>query len=412
MESLSPLGAAAQSPLSSLTPLEEIGGRDHRTAVENRLRTLASRLPDYLEQWTGHKCPFSGVIAFQTERGPVIKHTHSPNQATLSEDQPFNALSVGKLFTATAIMQLLEEGKFLPKNPDAPVGKPVTPEEIESQLNTPLNKLLSSEEMKLLLTDEYENQGVRSEYLEALRQNSSKITLRHLLTHTSGLYNPQDAHLEASLQADDTHERYNSKEMGKYHYSNYGFRLLAIIIGKHSTQGDPKNPLKGFEGHVRERIFEPANMEGAISELDKTKEEKRKEGPDRFRIDEGISLPEKVVGDDMTYEHGNGCFHMKADDLLAFERALQHNSLFRFPHTFQKMLTPGHDLDDSALGFMLQHPGGPKGYGHSGGGDGMTSFLWTWTETNPPLTFAMLSNYENRHEVHRILEENLSKIFK
>ena len=55
--------------------------------------------------------PFSGVIAFQVEGGDPIMACHSPDQTTpLSDGQSFNALSVGKLFTATSIMQL--EKKF------------------------------------------------------------------------------------------------------------------------------------------------------------------------------------------------------------------------------------------------------------------------------------------------------------
>ena len=42
--------------------------------------------------------------------------------------------------------------------------------------------------MELQLERAYKDEKLSSEDLAALRQNSSKITLRHLLTHTSGLH--------------------------------------------------------------------------------------------------------------------------------------------------------------------------------------------------------------------------------
>ena len=371
------VGAADAQP-----PLEELGGGDYRTVVEKRLEKFAAS-PTKSD---GTAMPFSGVIAFQLEDGRIIKHAHSLDQATLNEDQPFNVLSVGKLFTATAIMQLCEEKKF------------------RLGLDTPLSELLTSEEMELQLKDAYEEEKLSSEHLEALRKNSSSITLRHLLTHTSG------------LSSMDPCEEYDPKKLGKFQYSNYGYRLLAIVIGKWSENGNPKDPLKGFERHIRERIFEPAGMQGAISEMDLPAK-----GPDRFVMGEKFRRT-KVEEKDTTYVHGNGCFRMKADDLLAFGRALQKNMFFRDEQIFQDMITPvftsqdmqrDDTLPNRGLGFLLQLPGHPEGYGHAGGGKGMTSFLWTWTATTPPLTVVMLSNYENRYDEHphRILEEKLSEIF-
>ena len=200
----------------------------------------------------------------------------------------------------------------------------------------------------------------------------------------------------------------NPSKIGKFQYSNYGYRLLAIIIGKYSSHRNQENPnpLEDFKTHIREEIFGPAGMQGAIDEMNAPKQAP---GPDRFVIDEKTSQPQKVDGSDETYAHGNGCFRMKASDLLSFGRALQQN---RFKVDLKTMLTPNDKLDDSTLGFAVPFkPGQPEGYGHFGGGIGMSSFFWTWTKTTPPLTAVVLSNYSNGRDVHHILEEKLPQIF-
>jgi hypothetical protein len=94
-------------------------------SLERRLIYLAQNLPKMLP------FPFSGVIALQAGDGPIVQACHCPQQAEFTTDQTFNALSIGKLFTATAMLQLIEDGKF--------------------SLKTPLSKLLEDDELDLPL---------------------------------------------------------------------------------------------------------------------------------------------------------------------------------------------------------------------------------------------------------------------
>src|SRR3990167_7061648 len=87
-----------------------------RLSLVGRLIYLPQHLPKMVP------FPFSGVIALQAGNGPIVQACHCPNQPEFTVDQSFNVLSIGKLFTATAVMQLIEEGKF--------------------SLNTPLSELL------------------------------------------------------------------------------------------------------------------------------------------------------------------------------------------------------------------------------------------------------------------------------
>ena len=59
------------------------------------------------------------------------------------------------------------------------------------------------------------------------------------------------------------------------------------------------------------------------------------------------------------------------------------------------------------LGFWVdrdKETGAIEGYGHPGGGPGMSSFLHTW-QTNPPITAVVLSNYSGYEMVKPELDK-------
>lgn len=106
------------------------------------------------------------MIAFQVGDGFVAQACHCPNQAEFTTDKTFNALSIGKLFTATAVMQLIEDGKF--------------------SLDTPLSELLDVDEIDLPLQPPYLEQKPDQQSLKSLKEHSAEITVEHLLSHTAG----------------------------------------------------------------------------------------------------------------------------------------------------------------------------------------------------------------------------------
>lgn len=201
--------------------------------AQNRVKDLAENLPRLLP------CPFSGRVAFEVGDGPIVQASHFPQQVTCSEECPSNVLSVGKLFTSVAVMQLQEEGRL--------------------SLDTPLSDLLTPEEMDLELRDPYLQDKPSPADLARLRANAHRITVRDLLTHRSGL----------TLTPESPPERFFEvlPENISHPYSNYGFQLLARIIGKHSPDGNAADHEAGFRNHILERIFKPADMKGAIKEI-------------------------------------------------------------------------------------------------------------------------------------------------
>ena len=101
--------------------------------IETTLADLAHNLPKKLPP---SSFVFSGVIALQSGDGEVKKAAHCPGaQSEFLPNRPFNSLSIGKLFTAVAAMQLIE-GNVQVK------GKPI-------DLDTKLSDLLTPEEFTL-----------------------------------------------------------------------------------------------------------------------------------------------------------------------------------------------------------------------------------------------------------------------
>jgi D-alanyl-D-alanine carboxypeptidase len=76
------------------------------------------------------------------------------NKIPTTIDQPYHIASIGKVFTAVLLYQLVEEKKL--------------------SLNDPISKILGPE----LLKDLFVYDGI---------DNSDKVTISHLLTHTSGI---------------------------------------------------------------------------------------------------------------------------------------------------------------------------------------------------------------------------------
>jgi CubicO group peptidase (beta-lactamase class C family) len=103
-------------------------------------------------------------------------------------------------------------------------------------------------------------------FLPALPAYADRITIRHLLTHTSGLADYED-HIPAGTTRQLTDadvlaitQRRSSPEFDagtRYHYSNTGYALLALMVERASGVS--------FASYLRERIFTPAGMTTTVA---------------------------------------------------------------------------------------------------------------------------------------------------
>jgi CubicO group peptidase (beta-lactamase class C family) len=139
----------------------------------------------------------------------------------VAERTPLHINSVSKLFTATAVMQLVEQGKL--------------------DLDTDVNEYLT----EFKIRDTYPG---------------NPVTLRHLLTHTAGFEDPLiefdrgsggDSPDLGEYLADSQPERV--RPPGQVHsYSDYGYELAGYLVQVRS--GVP------FERYVEQQIFAPLGM--------------------------------------------------------------------------------------------------------------------------------------------------------
>ncbi len=209
---------------------------------------------------------------------------------------PFHSASIGKTFTATAIVLLQEEGKL--------------------QFDDPILKYLSPEIMDSLHIYE----GV---------DYSNQITVAHLLQHQSGLPDffedePANGPSMRELLVTDTAHFWTPMELllfakdqmephfppGKgYHYSDTEYILLGMIIEN----------IRGHALHqvLEERIFRPLNMNHTCMHLRSKPIERTGKMAELYVEDKEISTHTSL-----SLDWAGGGLLTTCQDLLTFEEAL------------------------------------------------------------------------------------------
>ena len=248
-------------------------------------------------------------------------------------DTRFRIGSMNKMFTATAVLQLVQAGKV---NVDAPLAT---------------------------YLPEYPN-----------REFASKVTIHQLLTHTGGtgdIFGPEyDAHrLELRALADYVN-LYGSRSLAfepgsKWDYSNYGFILLGRVIERVSGMT--------YYDYVAKYVYGPAGMASTGSEPEDSIVKNRAVGYTRAggaRWEPNTnSLPWRGTS------AGGG--YSTVGDLLRFAKALRDHKLLDASHTelltTGKVATPGGGR--YAYGFGDNATNGVRCFGHNGGAPGMNGDL-------------------------------------
>ncbi len=245
----------------------------------------------------------------------------------------FKTESAGKLFTGVRIMQLIKEGKL--------------------DLQQTLAYYLP--EWKL--------------------QNADKITLHHMLNHSSGLTSPwEHPDFDFAKEYDDVQMKTLIESCSlafttpgeRRYYSNNAYILLGKIIEK--TDG------MLFEESMRKHIFEPAGM-------------KNTQPLNAFSLPENCALPyyqitaNTFVRDTTPYtpsrNMGAGGWMSTAEDLFLFAKAYV-NEIYYPAEWIEKQITQNGTIEKSKSGFRYGMTRlettfkEPYIYGHNGGGKGFT----------------------------------------
>lgn len=166
---------------------------------------------------------FSGAVLIAQDGKPVFQaacgYANRENKTMNMVDTKFRFGSMGKMFTATAVMLLVQAGKI--------------------KLDDPISKYLP----------DYPNKEVAA------------VTIYQLLTHTGGtgdVFSPEfESHRQELKTLNDYVALYGNRGVqftpgSDWDYSNYGFILLGRIIEVTSGQS--------YYDYVRDHIFKPAGM--------------------------------------------------------------------------------------------------------------------------------------------------------
>ncbi len=204
------------------------------------------------------------------------------------------------------------------------------------------------------------------------------ITVRHLLTHTSGLVDYEDVMPETtSVPVLDKDVLRLVKGIdttyfvpgSRYQYSNTGYALLALIVER--TSG------LTFAAFLRKEIFDPAGMthtvafENGISTVDRRAYGYSPEPGSAsgfLRTDQSVTS--SVLGD--------GGIYSSVTDLLAWHRILLSERLVSRA-TMDEAFTPHTTSDDGKVrygyGWMVEEMEGMKALTHSGSTIGFRNFI-------------------------------------
>jgi formylglycine-generating enzyme required for sulfatase activity len=301
---------------------------------------------------------FSGVVLIAAHGEPVFKGAYGlarrspdvPNQV----DTKFNLGSMDKMFTAVAVLQLVEQGQL------------ALPDRIVDILPGYANP-----------------------------QVAEQVTVHQLLMHTSGLGNYFDSELY-----EDIHDQVRSvadyvplfmdtpllfEPGARFGYSNSGYIVLGLIIEAVTGQD--------YYDYVREHIFEPAGMVNtAAYELDA--------GTPNLAVgytwldadgNETDVLTDNLFVMPMRGGSAGGGFST-AEDLLRFGNALLDHQLLS-PASTELLLEGKIELGGGvqyAYGFfdrLLEHK---RVVGHGGGFPGICSSMGMYLDTG--YTLIVLSN--------------------
>lgn len=307
---------------------------------------IASKIDAYLNSAVA-AWKFNGV-ALVAKDGKIVLHkaygwrdvaTKKYNDTSTR----FPILSITKSFTAMVILKLQEEGKL--------------------SLNDKLSKHFSD------------------------FPNGDKITIEHLLNHTSGLYNYTDDIGEEDSALvnhpvmkkrilDLIYKKPAVQAPGEdFDYNNSGYYLAGIIIEK--VTGKP------YEQNVRELIFEPLNMKNSGFDFNNLKKDMRATGY-QF-LNPGVQKPYTYL--DSTVGFSAGAIYSTTGDMYKWTYAIAQKSILS-PKSWDIAFTP--EAGDYGIGFRRNNFFGNGYIKHSGGYPGFVSEFVYYPQKD--ITIILLKN--------------------
>ncbi len=254
--------------------------------------------------------------------------------------------SVSKEFTATAILMLAEQGKL--------------------SLDDPLRKW-------------FPDLGA-----------AAAVTLRQLLTHTSGLrdYWPQDyvppemsqSTTTASIIDEWVRRPLDFEPGTEWQYSNTGFVMAAAVVERVSGED-----LFAF---LHQQVFTPLGM-SRVRDVTQSPLPEDAAGYTRYGLGPLHAAPKEGTG----WLQGAAFLVMPPSDVARWDLSLLHRSLLH-PSSYQSQFTPmllkNGTSTSYGLGLDIEQVNGRLRLGHSGGGSGFLAENRLWP--NEDAAIVVLSN--------------------
>lgn len=308
--------------------------------------SLRARLDEYLNA-ADSAYRFNGT-ALIAEHGRIVLQKgygyKDVDSKTLNDTSGiFKVGSITKQFTATVILKLQEEGKLSVKD----------------------------------RLDKYFPQFIYG----------NDITIEHLLTHTSGIYNYTD-------DIDDNDSALVSNPVSKYvvldivfnkplafppgtqfRYCNSGYYLLGLIIEK--VTGQP------YETVVRKLIFDPLQMQHSGFDFRHLADTNKTTGY------QTLNANERVIAQrwDSTVTYSAGAIYSSCSDLYKWTKAIAQRQILSST-SWEQAFTP--HLQHYGYGFFIDTLFGRQCIRHSGGLPGFVSYLSYYPAED--ITIILLNN--------------------
>ncbi|GAA0886512.1 hypothetical protein GCM10009120_51110 [Sphingobacterium siyangense subsp. cladoniae] len=265
-----------------------------------------------------------GKVLYKKAFGVVDIHTN----AKMKTDHIFRIGSVGKQFTAVAILQLAEQEK-------------------------------------LSLKDSIQ------QFIPDFPSKGHRITIAHLLSQTSGIRNYFELETDAGQEEISSYSPKQVIDIFKteplqfvpgsaFQYSNSNYFLLGYIIEKVSGLS--------YKEYLIKNVVEKAGLKSTFY-IDPARNESRRATP-YSRFDGKLEAAE-LQSANLTY--AAGALESTADDLLKWQRALQSGKLIK-AETLRQAISPYKLADGTnseyGFGWFIRNIDGESTVEHSGSTDG------------------------------------------
>ena len=306
-------------------------------------------------------------------KGYGVKSIATTNLVT--ENSIFHTASISKLFTAVAIVDLVEEKVFT----------------------------LDDKLVHLIPDLQYNDQRVR------------EISVKNLLNHTSGLKDIKNYNWRKNHQADHSLKDYvlghqlklKANPSSQYAYNNLAYDVLGYLIEKktHTT----------YDVFLKENILDKTGMTNSDFRYFKIQDALKTEPHGKRLISKNIYTRKTYP---YTREHApSSTLNASATDLSQWMISFMHdleNSAAK--NAYRKMIEPSFNAKTNiGLGFQLSKISGEKTIGHYGGDKGFRSYLIMIPSRKIGLVLLANCDYEEDfrqeilHPIAKILVEPLNE---